>query len=221
MKWHDQQDRLRHVKWDDRSMPDWAYFVIVLALMVAITVNYLYLGRKEPYVAELFILPVMVAAFRYKILGGFLCGVATALFAGPIAFELMQPHWVAPGAPQYEDWLFLLVYSSVMGIVIGLFVQLQQRHKDEALRLQCQDPVTGLANLEGLRKIMSELLSDTSQPVRSFSKYAIRINNYQSLINAFGYRSRMNSFAGFRTISRHTSRTRTSLPVCPPRPWRW
>ena len=177
----------RQARWDFEKIPGWTYVLAILALLATITLNYVHLGRSEPFFAEFFILPVLIAAFRYKVVGGLACGLICALLAGPIAFEASLPHVIAPDAAQYLDWLMLLVYSSILGIAAGTAFMLLYRSKAEALRIQNHDKVTGLPNLEGLRWLMAKRFADAKAPVASFSKYAIRINNYQSLINAFGY----------------------------------
>ena len=173
--------------WDVQNIPDWLYALAIVALLATVTLTYIQVGRSDPYVAELFILPVLIAAFRYKIVGGLACALISALLAGPIAFEAMLPGVIEPGTAQYLDWLMLLFSSSIVGLAAGTAFTLLDRSNTETLRIQNQDKVTGLPNLEGLRWLMIHRLANARAPVRIFSKYAIRINNYQSLINAFGY----------------------------------
>lgn len=98
--------------------------------------------------------PILLAAFRYDELGGFVAGLVGMILMGPL-----MPLDVATGEMQpASNWLFRGVYLCAIGVVIGLLNRIVLRGREERFRLANYDASTELPLAGPLRRHIAQTL---------------------------------------------------------------
>ena len=105
--------------------------------------------------------PVVLAAFRFRVLGGIVAGLVGMIVMGPI-----MPLDVLAGEPQeLDNWVSRGVYLCLFGLVIGLLHDTILSHQQELFRIMNYDPVTNLPLFEAFRRKISaaaQTINDTN-----------------------------------------------------------
>jgi diguanylate cyclase len=95
--------------------------------------------------------PVVLAAFRFRVLGGIIAGLAGMIVMGPI----MPLDVVAEEPQELENWVSRGAYLCLFGLVIGLMHNTILNHQQELFRILNYDPVTNLPLFEAFRRKIS------------------------------------------------------------------
>ncbi|HAJ19005.1 MAG TPA: hypothetical protein DCL95_02925 [Rhodospirillaceae bacterium] len=104
--------------------------------------------------------PVVLAAFRFRVLGGIVSGLVGMIVMGPI-----MPLDVLAGEPQeLENWVSRGGYLCLFGLVIGLMHNTILNHQQEMFRILNYDPVTNLPLFEAFRRKISAAAQAYTDP---------------------------------------------------------
>jgi diguanylate cyclase len=104
--------------------------------------------------------PVVLAAFRFRVLGGIVAGLVGMIVMGPI-----MPLDVLAGEPQeLDNWVSRGVYLCLFGLVIGLLHDTILSHQQELFRIMNYDPVTNLPLFEAFRRKISAAAQTINDP---------------------------------------------------------
>ena len=104
--------------------------------------------------------PVVLAAFRFRVLGGIVAGLVGMIVMGPI-----MPLDVLAGEPQeLDNWVSRGVYLCLFGLVIGLLHDTILSHQQELFRIMNYDPVTNLPLFEAFRRKISAVAQTINDP---------------------------------------------------------
>jgi EAL domain-containing protein (putative c-di-GMP-specific phosphodiesterase class I)/GGDEF domain-containing protein len=104
--------------------------------------------------------PVVLAAFRFRVLGGIVAGLVGMIVMGPI-----MPLDVLAGEPQeLNNWVSRGVYLCLFGLVIGLLHDTILSHQQELFRIMNYDPVTNLPLFEAFRRKISAAAQTINDP---------------------------------------------------------
>lgn len=172
------------------ALPGGFHCAIIAAALASATWIFVVTDRPRTALVPLFFVPVLLAALRYYVRGALVCGVLGALLAGPVAYELAHPALTPPAGANVAHWLAYLLSLVVVGASTGGAMAYARSRTDTLRRYMYTDAATGLPNLAALRRDVLALLRQRRHGdpvVRSVTKAAVRMNNHQSLVNAFGY----------------------------------
>ena len=104
--------------------------------------------------------PVVLAAFRFRVLGGIVAGLVGMIVMGPI-----MPLDVLAGEPQeLDNWVSRGFYLCLFGLVIGLLHDTILSHQQELFRIMNYDPVTNLPLFEAFRRKISAVAQTINDP---------------------------------------------------------
>lgn len=159
-----------------------ALLVIVGLLLLGTAVVYVTGGTSYafPYVL---LIPVLVAAARYRLAGGIVAALAAGLLLGPL-----MPLDVARGADQTAlNWITRVVFFVLLGGVSGWLFAVVGRQSAERERLVREDRPTGLPNRAALEErleaaLRAATLEDGAAPVL----YIVRITDFFEALDAVG-----------------------------------
>jgi len=154
-----------------------------MALCTAIlTVN----GGPPSALVQLFFLPVLLSAVRFNLAGGLVAGAACGILAGPVSHAAIAGAASAPSTGLAVEWLTRIVTMSIIGATFGgtiAHIRTQARHASI-------DVPTALPNMHGLRRLALKMLRRRRRNGpgdAALTKAALRVTNYQTVVNAFGY----------------------------------
>ena len=169
------------------GLPDWFHAPAIVIMLFAATFLVVMVGGPPSAMVQLFFAPILLAAFRYHFRGGLICGAVAGFLAGPIAYLI--PLGRAPviiSAFITLHWALRIAWMSIIGGAMGAALS-YARSRAEALSFHLStDAATRLPNLEAARRYANELAQRETRG-GNVTKVAIRVTNFQSLINAFGH----------------------------------
>ncbi|SEO57942.1 putative bifunctional diguanylate cyclase/phosphodiesterase [Aquisalimonas asiatica] len=171
----------RLTRWTDGTFV--SPLLIVLLLLLALWVVVLDGGTPSAY-AHFMYAPTILAAYRYRALGGALCGFFGGFLVGPVAA------WIATGDPATElSWVVRALWISVVGFTLGALFEYVSRQSGLLERQWHTDTGTGLPNLPGLRRLMASAQeNDTGHEGGEVVATAFKVVNYDALVGSFGYK---------------------------------
>lgn len=137
-------------------------------------------GTKFVYAHTMYI-PIILAAFFYRVKGGFFIGILGGMILGPY-----MPATVETGEMQLTmNWVYRLVFfviiGSFSGLVFGFLAYLIQKFK--WLSLHHSD--TGLPNTTSFQREIDLIISGAKKDSR-FAVLVFKINNFLEITNTFG-----------------------------------
>lgn len=156
--------------------------LILLLLVIALWFVVLDGGTPSAY-AHFMYAPTIIAAYRYRALGGALCGFFGGFLVGPVAA------WIVTGDPVTElSWLVRALWIGVVGFTLGALFRYAERQAGRLEHHWHTDNGTGLPNLPGLRRLLAaahEAGVDEGQEVIATT---VKVVNYDALVSSFGYK---------------------------------
>ncbi|MDF1750169.1 MAG: GGDEF domain-containing phosphodiesterase [Alphaproteobacteria bacterium] len=104
--------------------------------------------------------PIVLAAFRFRVIGGIIAGLIGMILMGPI-----MPLDVAAAEPQdLNNWLSRGGYLCLFGLTIGLLHQAILNGQNELFRILNYDPVTNLPLFEAFRRKITAASNTFTDP---------------------------------------------------------
>ena len=156
--------------------------VIVGLLLLGTTIVYVTggTGYAFPYVM---LVPVLVAAARYRVAGGIAVALAAALLLGPA-----MPLDVTRGIDQSTmNWIIRAVFFVLLGGVSGWLFAFIGRQNAERDRLARIDRATGLPNRTALEERLDQALTGSLLQERSLpAVFMVRIVDFHEALDAIG-----------------------------------
>ncbi|PJK30771.1 putative bifunctional diguanylate cyclase/phosphodiesterase [Minwuia thermotolerans] len=126
--------------------------------------------------------PILLAAFRYDELGGFVAGLVGMILMGPL-----MPLDVATGEMQpASNWLFRGVYLCAIGVVIGLLNRIVLRGREERFRLANYDASTELPLAGPLRRHIAQTLEAEGGSSGQHAVIHLSLTNGDDIHSSFG-----------------------------------
>ena len=169
-------------------LPEWVHAPAIAITLFAATLLVVLTGGPPSALVQIFFAPILLAAFRYHFRGGLICGVLAGILAGPIPYLLMHGFALtAVSTSTVLHWAFRIAWMSVIGGAMGAAVSYASSRTDALSFHLSTDGATQLPNLEAARRYANELAQHEERG-GSVTKTALRVTNFQSLINAFGHR---------------------------------
>jgi len=168
-------------------LSDWAYLVVIVLAMGLVTAMLVADGGPPSALIQFYYGPVLVAAIRFRIPGGLLCGTVSGICAGPLAFYLAAPDGLV-GAALPLHWLLRTAWLAAVGGTIGAAID-RARAMSSTLRFHLYtDAATSLPNLAAAKRHLDALAARASElgSNEHLTVAALRVTNYDSLASAFG-----------------------------------
>ncbi|MEX0732885.1 MAG: bifunctional diguanylate cyclase/phosphodiesterase [Aquisalimonadaceae bacterium] len=162
--------------------------MIGAGLLIALVVVLLDGGTPSAY-AHFAYAPTIIAAFRFRALGGLICGFLGGLVVGPFAA------WLLSGLDtfvleQYISWGVRTTWIAIVGFTLGALFTYVRKQSDVLDWYRHTDSGTGIPNLPGVRKQVTAMIADhnaTSFGRQDLMVTALKITNYGHLVLTFGY----------------------------------
>ncbi|MDY6873331.1 MAG: GGDEF domain-containing phosphodiesterase [Chloroflexota bacterium] len=125
-------------------------------------------------------IPIILAAYYFRIPGGLIAGIVGGLVLGPF-----MPISVSTGEMQeVTNWLYRLVFFAGIGVMSGSLFSLSEKRNDKIQWLATHSPDTGLANLNHLISSL-EASKRAGKPGSRIALVAVRINNHADITSIF------------------------------------
>jgi EAL domain-containing protein (putative c-di-GMP-specific phosphodiesterase class I)/GGDEF domain-containing protein len=156
-------------------------------------------GVRFAYLHLMYV-PVVMSALVFGVPGGVLAGIGGGLLLGPL-----MPLDTATGELQHAvNWIYRLVFFTLIGALVGVGSQHLRRHLREMQWLHEHHPESGLLNLAGLIKRLDDLMRAKPPPALMLS--ITQLNNFLEIQNTFG------PTFGMRVLSRVLERAQQLAP---------
>lgn len=138
-----------------------------------------YTGGTRFSYAHLIYLPIILAAYFYKIKGGISAAVIGGLFLGP--FMPINTETMAMQA--IENWAFRMVLLVIVGAFAGYLFSLLESQLEKVNQVAYYDPGTGLPNKISLKeKLEAEITAEND-----FYLVILSINNFIDIYKMIGF----------------------------------
>lgn len=155
----------------------WIFFVIMLVFINSYVV-YL-VGGTESSFTHLMYIPISIAAFLGGIKGAFGAALIGGIAIGPFMYKSVSDKIIQ----EPSVWIFRTVMFIVVGIVIGGLFQYIRRTKRIEIENSFKSQITGLPNINKLKKDMIEKISKK----KSFSLIVFKIVNIDEINTYIDY----------------------------------
>ncbi|MDZ7828414.1 MAG: GGDEF domain-containing phosphodiesterase [Halofilum sp. (in: g-proteobacteria)] len=180
--------RSRALAWIDalrrsRNVSDPLIAGLIVALLAGATALVYATGGTKLAWPYLMLVPVLIAAARWHVIGGLVTGLVGGFLLGPF-----MPLDVAQGIPQGTDnWLVRLAFYTFLGGFTGALFAFIQREGDRRAQEARTDTDSGLPNKTALIEDIERL--QMGHVRRSPLAFLVRITNLAEIINALGVSS--------------------------------
>lgn len=162
----------------------WASLLLITAAL-AVGLAFVVWDRGTPSAyAHFMYAPTILAAFRFRWVGGMLCGLLGGVLVGPGAA------WIVTGVPVAESsWLVRAAWMGVVGFTLGALFDYARWQTGQLDRHLHMDPDTGLPNLPGMRRLMHRPTwsAGATESAPTLVATAIKVGNYDDLVGTFGH----------------------------------
>ncbi len=137
-------------------------------------------GTKFVYSHTMYI-PILLAAFFFRVPGGLLAGIVGGLILGPL-----MPLNVASGEMQLTaNWMYRLGMFSLIGSIAGFFIRTLDIQIGKLGWLSYHHPDSGLPNRYSMLHEIGTIIHDDG-PEHNIGIIISRINNYDALSIIYG-----------------------------------
>jgi EAL domain-containing protein (putative c-di-GMP-specific phosphodiesterase class I)/GGDEF domain-containing protein len=151
-----------------------AGFILVVGYLVHSTGGIKYVFSHTMYI------PIILAAYYFRIPGGLIAGIVGGLVLGPF-----MPISVTTGEMQeVTNWVYRLIFFTGVGVMSGSLFSLSEKRNDKIQWLATHSPDTGLANLNHLISSLEDV-KRTDKPSSKIALVAVRINNHADITSIF------------------------------------
>lgn len=152
---------------------------IILVLAVLITLIVYYTGGTRFSYAHLIYLPIILAAYFYKISGGMITAVISGLLLGPY-MPINTQTMLMQGI---ENWSFRMGLLVIIGTFAGYLFSLLESQLEQVNKIAYYDSETGLPNKIKLKqKLEKEIAADNQ-----FYLIILSINNFIDIYKVVGF----------------------------------
>jgi len=156
---------------------------LILALMFAAAALVYATGGTKLAWPYLMLVPALIAAARWHVVGGLVAGVTGGFLLGPF-----MPLDVAQGIPQDTgNWLVRIGFYAFLGGFTGALFAFIRRESDRRAREARTDSDSGLPNKTALMEDIAHLQAEKGRA--SPLTFLVRITNLAEIINALGVSS--------------------------------
>ena len=159
--------------------------VALIAIVLAIAMGFVVRDGGTPSAyAHFMYAPTILAAYRYRGIGGAACGLVGGILVGPGAA------WVVTGSPVTDpSWIVRAAWIAVVGFTLGALFH-HARHQAGLLDKHLHvDAATGLPNVSGMHRLVMKHFQSGRDSAGEIRATAIKIVNYDALVGSFGYRT--------------------------------
>lgn len=151
-----------------------AVLIFVVGLLVHATGGIKYVFSHTMYI------PIILAAYYFRIPGGLIAGIVGGLVLGPF-----MPISVSTGEMQeVTNWLYRLIFFAGIGALAGSLFSLSTNRHEKIQWLATHSSGTGLANLSHLINSL-ETTKHSERPHSKIALVAVRINNHADITSIF------------------------------------
>ncbi len=125
-------------------------------------------------------IPIILAAYFFRIPGGLVTGLVAGLVLGPL-----MPISVSTGEMQeVTNWLYRTFFFTGVGALSGWLFSIVNRRSQHITWMVGHSPDTGLANLNNLMDSLKEIV-EKEDPESRYALVAVRINNHAEVTSIF------------------------------------
>lgn len=161
-------------------------FLLTGLLLGAIDLLVYQKGGTQTVYPHLMYIPILFAAFYFKVTGGLATGIVAGLVLGPF-----MPLNVSAEIPQPTlNWVIRSGFFVMVGLVAGLGFEMLNAQLDRLRRRAYYDSLTMLPNLTALREYLYQLQIEGTQFRPSANRLLMIINvlNLTEIVNTLGYK---------------------------------
>lgn len=148
-----------------------------MAFLIALMVYYTG-GTKFSY-AHLIYLPIILAAYFYKIKGGVIAAVISGLFLGPY-MPINTETMVMQGL---ENWIFRMGLLIIIGAFAGYLFSILENQLEKVNQIAYYNPETGLPNKIKLKEDLETKINSKD----NFYLIILSINNFIDIYKVIGF----------------------------------
>lgn len=151
----------------------------ILSLLILVTLVVYFTGGTRFSYAHLIYLPIILAAYFYKIKGGVIAAFSGGLFLGPY-MPINTQTMIMQGL---ENWRFRMALLVTVGAFAGYLFSLLESQLDKVNKIAYYDPETGLPNKVRLKeKLETEIAAEND-----FYLIILSINNFIDIYKMIGF----------------------------------
>ncbi|MGM0446254.1 MAG: EAL domain-containing protein, partial [Bacillota bacterium] len=152
-------------------------FIIILAYFLAALLVYYTGGTRHSYLHIIYI-PILITAYYYKGLGGFIAGIAAGLVLGPFMpintdTMLMQ---------DIVNWSFRMLFFILIGTFAGLLFDHLEHQLEVINQIAYYEENTGLPNKTKFKQVINNKIKNKEE----FHVIILSINNYSDIYKVIG-----------------------------------
>ena len=154
--------------------------ILVIVSITAFVAFFVYQsgGTRFSY-TYLIYLPIILAAYFYKIKGGLLISIIGGLFLGP----LMPINTDTMAMQSFENWFFRMLLLIIIGVFSGSLFSLLEDQLDKVNQIAYYDPETELPNKTKLKDDLEKKINAGT----SFHIFILSINNFIDIYKLIGF----------------------------------
>ncbi len=152
-------------------------FIIILAYILAGFLVYYTGGTRQSYLHVIYI-PILITAYYYKRLGGFLAGIAAGIILGPF----MPLNTETMLMQEAVNWLFRMLSFILIGTFAGLLFDHLEHQLEKINKVAYYEENTGLPNKTKFRQVVANKLKSKEE----FHVIILSINNYSDIYKVIG-----------------------------------
>lgn len=175
-------------------------FIIILAYILSAFLVYYTGGTRHSYLHIIYI-PILITAYYYKGIGGFIAGIVAGIVLGPFMpintnTMLMQ---------DTVNWSFRMLYFTLTGTFAGLLFDLLDHQLEKINQIAYFEENTGLPNKTSFKKMITAKIKNNDE----FHVIVLSIKNYSDIYKVIGSKNFSNfikkmadnftSYKGFNT----------------------
>ncbi|MCC5812866.1 MAG: EAL domain-containing protein [Ectothiorhodospiraceae bacterium] len=159
--------------------------LILLGMVIAVVFVVRDGGTPSAY-AHFMYAPTILAAFRFRAVGGAVCGFLGGVLVGPGAA------WLLTGMPYAEpSWMVRAAWIAIVGYTLGSLFMISRAQSSLLDWHLHTDRATAVPNLSGTLRLVLQLTQRLKHALgrdRDLVVTAIKVANYNDLVSTFGYR---------------------------------